>query len=39
MRPSRPQGPILSEQLADMLGVLAISAATIVVLWLPAMAG
>ena len=31
--------PILSDDIADMLGVLAISAATIAVLWLPALAG
>lgn len=29
--------PILTDEIADMLGVLAISAATIAMLWLPAV--
>lgn len=31
--------PILSDEIADMLGMLAISGATIAFLWLPALVG
>ena len=32
-----PRRPIIADEIADMLGVLAISAATLAMLWLPAV--